>query len=123
MRVLYVDDEPDIRTVAVMSLQLNKDFEVHECASGADALQMARDWQPHVVLLDVMMPEMDGPMTRAAMRGDAATSDIPVVFVTARTQPSELERLLELGVTGVIAKPFDPMTLAQQVTALMGWQS
>ena len=123
MRVLYVDDEPDIRTVAVMSLQLNKDFEVHECASGADALQIARDWQPNVVLLDVMMPEMDGPMTRAAMRGDAATSDIPVVFVTARTQPSELERLLELGVTGVIAKPFDPMTLAQQVTALMGWQS
>ena len=121
MRVLYVDDEPDIRTVAVMSLQLNKTFDVQECASGADALQMARDWRPDVVLLDVMMPEMDGPMTRAALRDDPATTDIPVVFVTARTQPSELERLLELDVTGVIAKPFDPMTLARQVCDLMGW--
>ena len=121
MRVLYVDDEPDIRTVAVMSLQLNKTFDVQECASGADAVQMARDWQPHVVLLDVMMPEMDGPMTRTALRNDPVTADIPVVFVTARTQPSELERLMEIDVTGVIAKPFDPMQLAKQVCDLMGW--
>jgi CheY-like chemotaxis protein len=121
MRILYVDDEPDIRTVAGMSLQLHPDFDVQECASGALALQIARDWQPDVVLLDVMMPEMDGPMTRAALRDDPATADIPVVFVTARTQPSELARLLALGVTGVIAKPFDPMSLAKQVTELMGW--
>lgn len=122
MRVLYVDDEPDIRTVAVMCLQLNKNFEVQECASGADAVQVARIWHPDVVLLDVMMPEMDGPMTRLALRDDPATADIPVVFVTARTQPSEVERLLELGVTGVIAKPFDPMSLAEQVTTLMDWK-
>tara|TARA_R110002020_G_scaffold17746_2_gene61878 strand:+ start:1004 stop:1369 length:366 start_codon:yes stop_codon:yes gene_type:complete len=121
MRLLYVDDEPDIRTVAVMSLQLQPDFEVRECHGGALALEMARDWQPDVVLLDVMMPQMDGPMTRMALSRDPATCNIPVIFVTARTQPSELARLLELGVTGVIAKPFDPMSLAKQVTTLMGW--
>jgi len=121
MRVLYIDDEPDIRTVAIMCLQLNKDFQVQECSSGAQALQMARDWQPDVVLLDVMMPEMDGPMTRAALLDDPATAGIPIIFVTARTQPSEVERLLALKVTGVIAKPFDPMALAQQVCALMNW--
>ncbi|MBS3848087.1 response regulator [Devosia sp. J2-20] len=123
MRVLYVDDEPDIRVVAVMCLQLNDNFEVQECASGMDALQVARDWQPDLVLLDVMMPEMDGPMTRIALRDDPATTHIPVVFVTARTQPSEVERLLELDVTGVIAKPFDPMSLAEQVSTLMGWKN
>lgn len=121
MRVLYVDDEPDIRTVVGLCLKLNDAFEVRECASGAEALQIARDWRPDVILLDVMMPEMDGPMTRQALRDDPATTDIPVVFVTARTQPSEVERLLELGVTGVIAKPFDPMTLAGQVNRLMDW--
>lgn len=123
MRVLYVDDEPDIRTVAVMSLQLQADLEVQACPCGVLALQIARDWRPDVVLLDVMMPEMDGPMTRTALRDDPSTTDIPVIFVTARTQPSELARLLELGVTGVIAKPFDPMTLARQVSSLMGWQA
>jgi len=106
-----------------MCLQLNDNFEVQECASGMDALQVARDWQPDLVLLDVMMPEMDGPMTRIALRDDPATTHIPVVFVTARTQPSEVERLLELDVTGVIAKPFDPMSLAEQVSTLMGWKN
>lgn len=122
MRVLYVDDEPDIRTVAVMCLQLNTGFQVQECASGAEALQIAKNWMPDVVLLDVMMPEMDGPMTHAALREDPATAAIPVVFVTARTQPSEVQRLLELGVTGVIAKPFDPMSLASQVVMMMDWK-
>lgn len=121
MRVLYVDDDPDIRTVAVMSLQLQPDFDVRDCHGGALALEMARDWQPDVVLLDMMMPEMDGAMTRAALLADPLTRDIPVVFVTARTQPAELARLRELGITGIIAKPFDPMTLARQVTTLMGW--
>ena len=65
------------------------------------------------------MPEMDGPMTRLALLDDPATADIPVIFVTARTQPSELARLMELGIVGVIAKPFDPMSLAEQVMSLM----
>lgn len=123
MRVLYVDDEPDIRTVAVMCLQLNAGFQVKQCASGAEALKLARNWLPDVVLLDVMMPEMDGPMTHAALREDPATAAIPVVFVTARTQPSEVQRLLEMGVTGVIAKPFDPMSLASQVVMMMDWKA
>ena len=119
MRVLYVDDEPDIRTVAVMCLQLNSSFQVQECASGPEALQIARRWMPDVVLLDVMMPDMDGPMTRAALRDDPATAAIPVVFVTARTQPSEVQRLLELDVNGIIAKPFDPVSLADQVIMMV----
>lgn len=121
MRILYVDDDADIRTVAVMSLQLQPSFDVRECSGGALAVPMARDWQPDVVLLDVMMPGMDGPMTRAALRDEPATAGIPVIFVTARIQSAELERLLGLGVTGIIAKPFDPMSLAQQVSTLMGW--
>lgn len=122
MRVLYVDDEPDIRTVAVMCLQLNAKFEVRDCASGAEAVTVAQNWLPDVVLLDVMMPEMDGPMTHAALRDNPATAAIPVVFVTARTQPTEVKRLLELGVSGIIAKPFDPMSLATQVVEMMGWR-
>ena len=121
MRILYVDDDPDIRTVAVMSLQLQPAFDVRECPGGAMAVPVVRDWRPDVVLLDVMMPEMDGPMTRAALRNDPTTAGIPVIFVTARIQSAELERLLGLGVTGIIAKPFDPMSLAQQVSTLMGW--
>lgn len=121
MRLLYVDDDTDIRTVAVMCLQLDHRFEVRDCASGIEALQVARDWQPDLVLLDVMMPEMDGPMTRAALRADPATAELAVAYVTARTQSSEVERLLSHKVTGIVAKPFDPMTLAQQVSSLMGW--
>ncbi|WP_394706393.1 response regulator [Breoghania sp.] len=115
MRVLYVDDEDDIREVAALSLGLDPDLEVHVCASGIEALEMVEQVMPEIILLDVMMPGMDGPETLERLRQNEAVRHIPVVFITARTQAYEIERFLSLGAVGVIAKPFDPLTLAQQV--------
>jgi CheY-like chemotaxis protein len=114
-RILYVDDEDDIREVAVMSLELDPDFDVRACASAAEMLEVAPDWKPALVLLDVMMPMMDGPTAFRKLRTVPGFGDIPVVFITARTQPQEVAELKELGASGVIRKPFDPMTLAATV--------
>jgi CheY-like chemotaxis protein len=115
VRILYVDDEPDIREVVEISLGLDPAFVVRSCASGAEALAATSDWIPDLILLDVIMPEMDGPTTFARLAARPRTADIPVVFMTARAQASELQRLHALGAVGVIAKPFDPMTLAALV--------
>jgi CheY-like chemotaxis protein len=112
VRILYVDDEPDIREVVEISLGLDPAFAVRSCASGAEALAATADWTPDLIVLDVIMPEMDGPTTLARLRARPRTANVPVVFMTARAQASELERLLALDAAGVIAKPFDPMTLA-----------
>lgn len=114
-RILYVDDEDDIREVAVMSLELDPEFEVRSCSSGADMLVVAYDWKPELILLDVMMPAMDGPTAFRQLRRQPGGADIPVVFITARTQPQEVAELKTLGAAGVIAKPFDPMSLASSV--------
>lgn len=116
-RILYVDDEPDIREVVDISLGLNPDFEVRECASGAEAIAAAAVWSPSLILLDVIMPEMDGPTTLAHLRENPQTSHIPVLFMTARTQAREVEHMISLGARGVIPKPFDPMTLALVVNS------
>jgi CheY-like chemotaxis protein len=112
LRILHVDDEPDIREVVDISLGLDPQFEVRACASGAEALTAAADWLPTLILLDVMMPVMDGPMTLAQLRNNPKTSDVPVLFMTARAQAREVEHYISLGAQGVISKPFDPMTLA-----------
>lgn len=112
IRVLYVDDEDDIREVAVISLELDPDFEVRSCASGADMLAVVGEWKPDLILLDVMMPSMDGPTAFRQLRERPEGGQVPVVFITARTQPKEVAELKKLGASGVIAKPFDPMTLA-----------
>jgi two-component system, OmpR family, response regulator len=118
LRVLYVDDEPDIRQVAKLALELEPGFAVETCASGQEALaRLARD-RPDLVMLDVMMPRMDGPTTLAALRRLSGCERIPVVFITAKAQRQEIERFRALGATDVIAKPFDPMTLARQVKAI-----
>jgi CheY-like chemotaxis protein len=113
--VLFVDDEPDIREIIDMALSLDPLFVLRACASGNDARAAAAAWRPDLILLDVMMPGMDGPTTLAQLRADRRTATIPVVFMTARTQLRECERFKALGACGVIAKPFDPMTLALQV--------
>ncbi|MFL9839333.1 response regulator [Sphingomonas sp. ST-64] len=118
-KILYVDDEADIREVAQLALELDPDIEVRSCASGTEGLEAAAAWHPDLILLDVMMPGMDGPTTFARLRDQAATATIPVVFITARTQAHEVQRFRELGAHGVLAKPFDPMTLADQVRALL----
>ncbi len=115
VRILHVDDEPDIREIVEMSLGLNADFEVRACACGADAVAAAAESSPLLILLDVMMPGMDGPATLAQLRKDPRTADIPVLFMTARAQARELQQFIALGARGVISKPFDPMTLAHSV--------
>lgn len=118
-KILYVDDEPDIREIAVMSLRLRDDFEVEAAEDGYEAIEKAKTWQPDIILLDVMMPGLDGPMTKEQLNQDESTQDIPVVFVTARGQPNEVEKFMAMGVRGVISKPFDPMKLAEDVTAFV----
>ena len=119
-RVLLVDDDPDIRRIAEVSLQAVARLEVHLAGSGAEALALAIAVQPEVILLDVMMPGMDGPETLKLLQREPETAHIPVVFMTARIQRGEVEQYLAMGVIGVIAKPFDPMTLGDQVRALVG---
>ena len=115
LRILHVDDEPDIRELVELSLCLDPDLAVKSCASGGDALVAAAEWTPDVILMDVMMPVMDGPETLTHLRESDRTSGIPVVFMTARAQSRELAHFLSLGAAGVIPKPFDPIGLAGAV--------
>ena len=118
-RILYVDDEPDLREIAVMSLELAADFEVRECASGMDALAEAARWQPDIVLLDVMMPGLDGPETSRRLREQSDTAHIPFAFITAKAQPADIEARMSVGALAVIAKPFGPIKLADKVRVLL----
>lgn len=113
--ILYIDDEEDIRTVAQMALEMVGGMSVTACCCGRDGLDSARSNPPQMILLDVMMPDMDGPETFAALRADPALAAIPVAFMTAKIRPEEISDLMRLGAAGVIAKPFDPMKLADQV--------
>jgi len=115
LRILHVDDDPDIREVVEASLMLDPDFFVRSCGSGAEAVAMAPHWRPDLILCDVMMPVMDGPATLARLRDHPNTAETPVVFMTARAQSRELEHFKSLGAAGVIAKPFDPLTLSAQI--------
>jgi CheY-like chemotaxis protein len=119
MRVLVVDDEGDVRRITRLSLARVGKMDVSDAESGPEAVQKAVLEQPDAILLDVMMPSMDGPATLAALRGRPETAEIPVIFVTAKVMASELERLRGLGAVGVLTKPFDPMTLASEVRAML----
>ena len=116
--ILYVDDEPDIREVVQMSLSLVAGLDVQTCESGENALQLLPQLRPDLVLLDVMMPGMDGPSTLQKMRTVPGIDKIPVVFMTAKAMPQEVARFRELGAVSVIAKPFDPIQLGNQVVAI-----
>ena len=120
MKVLIVDDEPDIRRIAKLGLSRVGKMDVVEATNGTEALARAKEDLPDVVLLDVMMPGLDGPSTLARLREDPATSAIPVVFLTAKAIASEVDRLKSLGAAGVLTKPFDPMTLARELRAVLG---
>lgn len=119
-RILFVEDEPDIREIVRLTLELVGGFEVQACATGNEALQRLQNFIPDFILLDVMMPDMDGPATLVALRALPGMQTLPVAFVTAKVQPAEIAQLRALGATGVIAKPFDPITLPAQVLALWG---
>jgi CheY-like chemotaxis protein len=112
IRILHVDDEPDTREVVELSLGLDPDFTVRSCCSGEEGLAVAAEWEPDIILLDVMMPVLDGPATLAQLRQNMETAHLPVVFVTARSQAREADRFRSLGAVGLIPKPFDPLMLA-----------
>ena len=114
-RILHIDDEPDLREIIQISLAIDPAFEIRSCESGTEGVVMAAEWHPDIILLDVMMPIMDGIATLMVLREKPETANIPVIFMTARAQARELDRFRSLGAFGVIAKPFDPMTLAASV--------
>ncbi|MCW2805606.1 MAG: hypothetical protein QOF52_2263 [Propionibacteriaceae bacterium] len=120
-RVLVVDDDDAIREVAQMALEIVGGWEVRAASSGVEAVQRATEEAPDAVLLDVMMPGMDGPTTFSRLRECPQTAAIPVIFLTAKVQAGDRRAWTELDIAGVIAKPFDPMTLASEVSHLLGW--
>ena len=119
--VMYVEDDPDIQMVAQMALEVVGGLTLRTCSSGQQALAAAAAGVvPDLILLDVMMPDLDGPATLAELRKLPATATTPVIFMTAKVQAAEVTYYKSIGAIGVIAKPFDPMALAQQVRTL--WQ-
>jgi len=119
-RIMLVDDEPDIRTIAELALSRVGGWQVQLAESGEDALaQLARE-PADLVLLDVMMPEMDGPTVLKRMRESETLAHIPVIFMTAKVQRREVDHYLDLGAHGVIGKPFDPMRLPEEIRQIMG---
>lgn len=119
MKVLIIDDEDDIRSVAALSLGILGGLEVVEADSGKEGVSKAASEQPDVILLDMMMPGMDGPSTLAALRQNNDTNTIPVIFLTARAMHNEVERLKQMGAKGILTKPFDPTSLAAQVRSIL----
>ena len=119
MKVLIIDDDADIRAITRLSLRRVGGMDVIEAASGVEGMRKARDEKPDVILLDMMMPMMDGLETLAALRSQPATALTPVIFLTAKAVGDEVERITALGAAGVLIKPFDPRTLAEDVRALV----
>ncbi|MCV2368891.1 response regulator [Roseateles oligotrophus] len=114
-RVMCVDDDPDIRMILEFSLGTVGGYQVKACAGGRAALAAVAEFKPQLVLLDVMMPELSGPETLAALRELPLMKGVPIVFLTAKAMPDELEQLLGHGATGLIVKPFDPMRLPADI--------
>jgi CheY-like chemotaxis protein len=119
-KILLVDDEADIRLVAEISLSNLGGWQVIQAASGPEAVALAAREKPDLVLLDVMMPGMDGPATLEKLREAEDGRATPVIFMTAKVQKAEIDRLLGLGVRGLIPKPFDPMTLPDEIRRILG---
>ncbi len=120
-QILVIDDEDDIREVAQVSLEMIGNWAVLTACSGREGLVKAAAEQPDAILLDVMMPDMDGPRTFQQLQQTPAICHIPVILMTAKVQASDQRRFAGLGVKGVITKPFDPLTLADQVAETLGW--
>jgi len=116
-RVMLVEDDPDVQTIASMALVDIGEFDLTVCSSGRDALDRIDTVRPQLILLDVMMPDMDGPTTLEQIRRLPLTPQPPIIFMTAKVQPQEQQRYLGLGAIAVIAKPFDPVSLADQLQA------
>ena len=120
MKILIIDDEDDIRAISRLALGRVGGMDVVDAANGKDGIAKAVAEAPDAILLDVMMPEQDGPATFRLLKADPRTAHIPVIFLTAKAMASEVERLRSLGAKGVLTKPFDPMSLAANVRAILG---
>ena len=118
--ILVIDDENDIQEVARLSLQLTENWTVRSANGGAAGALLALSSEPDAILLDVMMPDMDGPSTLRVLRQQG--SKIPVIFLTAKVQLADREKYMQLGVRGIISKPFDPLTLGQQIREMLAWE-
>jgi len=121
-QILVIDDESDIREVARLSLQLTESWTVWTASGGAAGTALALSVEPDAILLDVMMPDMDGPTTLRLLQQQGGTKTIPVIFLTAKVQAADRHRFLQLGVLGIISKPFDPLTLGRQVKEMLAWE-
>ena len=121
-KILIIDDEEDIREVAALSLETVAGWNVISANSGAQGLARAIEHQPDAILLDVMMPGMDGPTTFRELRKNPVTAAIPVLLLTAKVQASDQRRFADLGVQAILFKPFDPLTLSQQIATALGWK-
>jgi CheY-like chemotaxis protein len=120
-RILIIDDEDDIREVAALSLESVAGWQVYTASSGAEGMRVAAAELPDAILMDVMMPAMDGPTTFREMQKMPNLAGIPVILLTAKVQGVDQRRFAGLGVTAVLFKPFDPLTLAEQMSAALGW--
>lgn len=114
-KILYVEDEPDIQAIAQIALEAVGGFTLKIYSNGNDAIKEVSDFSPDLILLDVMMPEIDGPSTLQEIRKIPAFAQTPAIFMTAKVQPDEVTALLKMGALEVIAKPFDPMELANNI--------
>jgi CheY-like chemotaxis protein len=119
--ILIIDDEDDIREVAALSLESVAGWQVFTANSGIQGMARAMEHQPDAILLDVMMPGMDGPSTFRELRKNPATARIPVILLTAKVQSSDQRRFADLGVEAILFKPFDPLTLSTQIASVLGW--
>lgn len=119
--ILIVDDEEDVRAIAKLGLEMGAGWKVLTANSGQEGLSMATNHQPDVILLDMMMPDMDGRATLEQLKANPKTQEIPVILLTAKLQHSQQDHLTELNVAAIFAKPFRPLKLAQQVSEALGW--
>ena len=120
-RILLIEDDVDIQVITKMALETTGGFTVQVCGSGREAIAAAPVFKPDLILLDVMLPEMDGPAVLKALCAIPALKAVPVVFLTAKSQPREVDKLSKMDVAGIISKPFDPMTIAEKVQNI--WDS
>ena len=121
-RILIIDDEDDIREVTALTLEVSAGWQVITAGSGDEALEKTKASMPDAILLDVMMPGTDGPAVLSRLQRDVRLQNVPVIFLTAKVQTAERNRLTSLGAAGVISKPFDPLTLAYTIGGLIGWK-
>ncbi|NOQ36331.1 MAG: response regulator [Methylococcaceae bacterium] len=121
-KILYAEDEEDIREIAILAIESIGGFEIASRNSGEGVIELARSFSPQLILLDVMMPVMDGPATLAALRQEDDLKHIPIIFLTAKIMDQEIQGFKELGAIDIISKPFDPMTLAEQIQAIWDTQ-